>query len=83
MRCFMEEAKTTVQKYDLWKAMDFEKYLCILKNFEFDYAFRIFKFIQGMTGKEELEMNPIEIVQFKQINSSPIFERKFNRTTKF
>ena len=37
-----------VQKYDIWKALEYEKDLCVFADLQKDYGFRLLKMIQGI-----------------------------------
>ncbi len=78
-----ENTANALQKFDVWKALDFVKDLCLLSDYKTEYGFGLLKFIQGMQNEAELKQNLIENVQFKSLISSPMFKRKFNRVSKF
>ena len=79
---FQEKGERVFQKYDLWKAMDFEKQIRIITKSDSDLGMEILKYLFGLMHQENQDVNIMNI-QFKILSKSSIFEQKFNRVTKF
>jgi hypothetical protein len=49
----------TFHKYDIWRALDFEKMIKIINSHDEDSAIKLVKFINGLIDKDELLDNAL------------------------
>ena len=67
LRYFNKRAGRVTLKYDLWKALDFERDLEVASCHSDDVGIQILKYVHDIiqTGKEAT--NPIKDIQFKEL----------------
>lgn len=80
---FSDPSSTLIDKYDLWKAMDFENQIEIVTSQDEDLGIAILKYIYGLYNKETVAVQKEQLnnIQFKLFSSSTINKERFNQVT--
>eukprot|EP00347_Sterkiella_histriomuscorum_P005839 403355073 len=85
LRFVRHRCKNIYQKYDIWKALDFEKMIKIIGQNPSDPGLTLFRMVNGLSNENEWnqETETTQSIQFKFLVCSQLFSMKFNKVTKF
>lgn len=79
---FNKKAVGEFQKYDLWKAMDFERYIKVVTSHDNDLGIEILKYLYLRMINQSPHPDSLKEIRFKLLANSQINQHKFTRVSK-